>query len=32
MIRLLLAVALSGAISLVGTKFLIEWLTRHRIG
>ncbi len=32
MIRLLLAVAISGAISLVGTKFLIEWLTRHRIG
>ena len=32
MIRLLLAVALSGGISLVGTKALIEWLERHRIG
>ncbi len=32
MIRLLIAAGRSGAVSLVGTKFLIEWLTRHRIG
>lgn len=32
MIRLLIAAALGGAVSLVGTKFLIEWLTSHRIG
>ena len=32
MIRLLIAVSISGSISLVGTKFLIDWLTRHRIG
>ena len=32
MIRLLIAVGLSAGISLVGTKYLIEWLTRHRIG
>ncbi len=32
MIRLLLAVALSSSVSLFGTKALIEWLTRHRIG
>jgi len=31
-IRLLLAVALSASVSLFGTKALIEWLTRHRIG
>jgi phospho-N-acetylmuramoyl-pentapeptide-transferase len=32
MIRLLIAAGLGGGVSLVGTKFLIEWLTRHRIG
>ncbi len=32
MIRLLIAVGLGGGVSLVGTKFLIEWLTKHRIG
>ena len=32
MIRLLIAAALGGAVSLVGAKFLIEWLTSHRIG
>lgn len=32
MIRLLLAAGISLAISLVGTKFLIDWLARHRIG
>ncbi|MGI9622153.1 MAG: phospho-N-acetylmuramoyl-pentapeptide-transferase [Acidimicrobiales bacterium] len=32
MIRLLIAVGVAGGVSLVGTKFLIEWLTRHRIG
>jgi phospho-N-acetylmuramoyl-pentapeptide-transferase len=31
-IRLLIAVALGGLVSLFGTKFLIDWLTRHRIG
>lgn len=32
MIRLLIAVGLGAGISLVGTKALIEWLTRHKIG
>ena len=32
MIRLLIAVALSASISLFGTRFLIGWMTRHRIG
>lgn len=32
MIRLLIAVALSASISLLGTRYLIGWLTRHRIG
>lgn len=32
MTRLLLAVAISGVVSLVGTRFLIRWLTEHRIG
>lgn len=32
MIRLLLAAGLSLAFSLVGTRFLIDWLRRHRIG
>ncbi len=32
MIRLLLAVGCSALVSLVGTKALIDWLTRHRIG
>ncbi|MEQ8716039.1 MAG: phospho-N-acetylmuramoyl-pentapeptide-transferase [Acidimicrobiales bacterium] len=32
MIRLLLAAGLSLTFSLVGTRFLIDWLRRHRIG
>ncbi len=32
MIRLLVAVTLAAGVSLFGTRFLINWLTRHRIG
>ena len=32
MIRLLLAVTISTSMSLFGTRFLIAWLTEHRIG
>ncbi|MCB1027388.1 MAG: phospho-N-acetylmuramoyl-pentapeptide-transferase [Microthrixaceae bacterium] len=32
MIRLLLAAGIALVVSLFGTKFLIAWLTRHRIG
>ncbi len=32
MIRLLLAVGCGAGLSLLGTKVLIDWLTRHRIG
>ena len=32
MIRLLLAAGISLAVSLFGTRFLIAWLTHHRIG
>jgi phospho-N-acetylmuramoyl-pentapeptide-transferase len=32
MIRLLVAAGIAMVVSLIGTKFLIGWLTRHRVG